>query len=508
MDFSQSFAWGENTLNQLDAGVNCPRTGSNVTNNNVFKPPNRERSHKMPNSNSKTTSSDFGNQSPTVEEPIILDSIEESPTEKVHCKSIRERLRNASTSKKHDRKHMRRSRSDPITSSESKVSHSSSTFHKHGFTEDFGTMFDSTMEWHEPVERSHKNPKVKLDEKFEDDDFDQLFGGIQTPSAPAQKTIQMNETKNSSLIALSDSDEMEHVNVSELERLILTENVVGDTSGQKNDQDEILWEDSAFFNDLIASQQNTVQPEEDKNEADSLAEVVVDAEYISMRSGHAEGVEDEMESCFLEVSMQLSDLNKTEAKSLHATGTQLDLSISFTSVKEKTIADEVNSQNNGESNNSIVPWAKKVGIDSLSEWNCSVPIIKSYKKKGIQKMFEWQAECLSNPKVIFELFKHFCCFFLCSDEFKQRFFYSFFFIIILFQIKNGTDNLLYSAPTSAGKTFVSEILMFQTVLQRQKKVIIILPFISVVREKMYSLQVGKRELNFKNGLRIQCNFHL
>lgn len=48
--------------------------------------------------------------------------------------------------------------------------------------------------------------------------------------------------------------------------------------------------------------------------------------------------------------------------------------------------------------------------------------------------------------------------------------------------------MVYNAPTSAGKTFVSEILMIQNVLKRQKKVVIILPYISVVREKMYYLQ--------------------
>jgi len=69
-------------------------------------------------------------------------------------------------------------------------------------------------------------------------------------------------------------------------------------------------------------------------------------------------------------------------------------------------------------------------------------------------MFTWQMECLSNHKVMHE-----------------------------------RKNLVYSAPTSAGKTLVAEILLIKTILEIKKKVIFILPFVSVVREKMYYFQV-------------------
>jgi len=51
------------------------------------------------------------------------------------------------------------------------------------------------------------------------------------------------------------------------------------------------------------------------------------------------------------------------------------------------------------------------------------------------------------------------------------------------------ENLIYSAPTSAGKTMVAEILVSQSIFDKQKKALIILPYVSVVREKMFYFQV-------------------
>ncbi|XP_029353156.1 DNA polymerase theta [Echeneis naucrates] len=88
----------------------------------------------------------------------------------------------------------------------------------------------------------------------------------------------------------------------------------------------------------------------------------------------------------------------------------------------------------------------------LSSWGLPKPVLERYHKYGVTHMFEWQAQCLTVGRVL----------------------------------QGG--NLVYSAPTSAGKTLVSELLMLKRVLETKKKALFILPFVSVAKEKMHYLQ--------------------
>ncbi|XP_067896935.1 DNA polymerase theta isoform X2 [Heterodontus francisci] len=88
----------------------------------------------------------------------------------------------------------------------------------------------------------------------------------------------------------------------------------------------------------------------------------------------------------------------------------------------------------------------------LSNWGLPKAVLEKYQSMGVVSIFEWQAECLTQHHVL------------------------------------DGRNLVYSAPTSAGKTLVAELLILKRVLERRKKALFILPFVSVAKEKMYYLQ--------------------
>ena len=105
-----------------------------------------------------------------------------------------------------------------------------------------------------------------------------------------------------------------------------------------------------------------------------------------------------------------------------------------------------------EEDREVCLWVRKWGLPST--------IADYYIGKGIKSFYNWQIKCLTN------------------QSFTEG------------------KSLVYTLPTSSGKTLVAEIALLKCVILQRKVAIFVLPFVSIVVEKMRSFERIGKALDF------------
>ena len=100
----------------------------------------------------------------------------------------------------------------------------------------------------------------------------------------------------------------------------------------------------------------------------------------------------------------------------------------------------------------VIPTIPSQHLNRLESWGLPFPIVQKYASKGVTHLFDWQVECLLKPTVL------------------------------------TGGNIVYSAPTSGGKTLVSEILMLRRIALKGGTVFFVVPFVALAEEKTHYFQ--------------------
>eukprot|EP01038_Epipyxis_sp_PR26KG_P006253 gene6253-8612_t len=102
-----------------------------------------------------------------------------------------------------------------------------------------------------------------------------------------------------------------------------------------------------------------------------------------------------------------------------------------------------------------------LSLSSLSFWGLPEVVVNKYKSSGVKELFQWQIDCL------------------CTNENAA--------------LKGG--NLIFSAPTSGGKTLVAEILMLRQIAiqnistnYKRGTIFFVVPFVALAEEKTNRFQ--------------------